>query len=292
MKNKLFVLFILFGGFTIFLGIKFFILNKTNETGILRVNSSPVANIFLNNLIVGKTPYENNQKPGEYILKLIPEKTSTDTASWNGKIKIYKKSKTYVNFDLGSSDIFTSGEIFTVEKISPQPKNLNYGEIYVETEPQGAIVTLDNDDKGTAPLILKDVLKGDHELSVFMPGFFRRSQRINVSGGYRINAYFKLGLDQSQKQFSDLEKQSTLSAKTEKKIMIVIKDNPQGWLRVRSDASINATEEARVKTGEKFEFLEEKNGWYKIKFNGRKEALVSGEFAEGWVSKDYVLKEE
>lgn len=291
MKTKLVILLALIFAFVVFLVVRFFILSKTNEMGILKVNSSPTANIFLNNLIIGKTPYEDKQKVGEYLIKLIPEKTSTETASWNGKINIYKNSKTYINFDLGSSDILTTGEIFTTEKISPRPKDLNYGEIYVETDPQGAIVSLDNDEKGTAPLILKDVLRGDHELSVFMPGFFKRTQRINVDGGYRVNAYFKLGLDQSQKKLSDIEKQSTSSAKTENKTIIIINNNPQGWLRVRADASINATEEAKVKTGEKFEFLEEKNGWYKIKFNGNRDALVSGEFVEGWVSKEYVSKE-
>lgn len=291
MKNKILLLLGLIFGFFIFISIRFFILSKTNEFGILKINSSPTTNVFINNVIVGKTPYEEKQKVGEYLLKLIPDKTSTDTASWNGKINIYKNSRTFVNFELGSSDIFTAGEIFTTQKISPRPKDLNYGEVYVETEPQGAIVSLDNDEKGTAPLILQDVLRGDHELSVVMPGFFRRTQRINVDGGYRVNAYFKLSLDQSQKQLSDLEKQSTSSAKTESKTMIVINNNPQGWLRVRADASLNATEEAKVKIGEKFEFLEEKNGWYKIKFNGNRDALVSGEFVEGWVSKEYVSKE-
>lgn len=291
MKTKIIILISLIFAFFIFLSVRFFILNKTNEIGILKVNSSPVANIFLNNLIVGKTPYEEKQKIGEYLIKLIPDKASTETASWNGKINIYKNSRTFINFELGSSDIFTTGEIFTTEKISPRPKDLNYGEVYVETEPQGAIVIFDNDEKGTAPLILKDVLRGDHELSVFMPGFFKRTQRINVDGGYRVNAYFKLGLDQSQKQLTDIEKQSTSSAKIENKTMIIINNNPQGWLRVRADASIDATEEAKVKTGEKFEFLEEKNGWYKIKFNGNRDALISGEFVEGWVSKEYVSKE-
>ena len=56
----------------------------------------------------------------------------------------------------------------------------NTGEIEVETEPTGAIVYLDNDDKGVAPLILTDVPSGTHELSVFLPGFSRRTQKINI----------------------------------------------------------------------------------------------------------------
>lgn len=291
MKTKIIILLILFSGFFLFLFFNFFILRKENEIGILNINSSPTSNIFINNVAVGKTPYEEKQKIGSYILKLIPDKTATETASWNGKINIYKNSKTFVNFELGSSDIFTTGEVFTTEKISSGFGNKNYGEIYIETDPQGAIVSLNNDEKGTSPLILKDVIRGEHEISVFMPGFFKRSQRININGGYRVNAYFKLGLDPTQKKIDDIEKATTQSGKTKDKTYVIINKNPQGWLRVRSDASINATEEAKVKTGEKFEFLEERNGWYKIKFNGNSDSLISGEFEEGWISKEYASKE-
>jgi len=51
------------------------------------------------------------------------------------------------------------------------------GEIYIETEPTGALVYLDNEEKGVAPLILADVPSGIHELSVFLPGFLRRTQK-------------------------------------------------------------------------------------------------------------------
>lgn len=290
MKNKLLLLLFLIFLFVGFIAIRFFILDKKNVYGKIKINSSPTASIFINNVIIGKTPYEDKYKVGEYLLKLIPEGVATETASWNGKINVYKDALTYVNLELGSSDIFTAGDIFTTEKMKESPKNPNYGEIYVETEPQGAIVTLDNDEKGVAPLILQDVTYGDHELSVFMPGFFRRTQKVNINSGYRVNGLFKLALDQSQKQIVDIEKESTKSAKTGK-VFVTINNNPQGWLRVREDASINATEEAKVKIGEKYEFIEEKNGWYKIKFNDNKNGLVEGSFTEGWISKEYATKD-
>lgn len=290
MKSKLvllLVLILLFAGFVI---VKFFVMDKQNSYGKLKIISSPTASVFINNMVIGKTPFEDKYKVGEYLLKLIPEGTATETASWNGKINVYKNALTYVNRELGSSDIFSAGEIFTTQKMPEPPKNSNSGEIYIETEPQGAIVTLDSDEKGVAPLVLQDVTRGDHELSVFMPGFFRRTQKINVDSGYRVNASFKLALDQSQKQLADVEKESTSSAKSEK-TMVTINNNPQGWLRVREDATINATEAAKVKIGEKFEFLEEKPGWFKIKFNGNKDSLEEGTFTEGWVSSEYATKE-
>ncbi|KKQ24595.1 MAG: hypothetical protein US40_C0008G0001 [Candidatus Roizmanbacteria bacterium GW2011_GWC2_37_13] len=291
MKSKLMLLLILILLFAGFVVVRFFILDKQNAFGRLKIISSPTASVFINSTAVGKTPYEEKYKVGEYLLKLIPEGTATETAPWNGKINVYKNALTYVNRELGSSDVFTAGEIFTTQKMPEPPKNSNFGEIYVETEPQGAIVTLDNDEKGVAPLVLQDVLRGDHELSVFMPGFFRRTQKINVDSGYRVNASFKLALDQSQKQLADVEKEATQSAVDSGKTFVTINSNPQGWLRVREDASIDATESAKVKVGEKFEFLEEKPGWFKIKFNDNKDSLVEGSFTDGWVSSEYATKE-
>jgi hypothetical protein len=293
MKGKLLLLTILVAGFGLFVLVRFFILDKTNEYGKLKVISSPASSVFINNAIIGKTPFDDKYKVGEYLIKLIPEGTSTETASWNGKINIYKNALTYVNRELGSSDMTSAGEIFTTKKMEKKPESANNGEIYVETDPQGAIVTLDNDEKGVAPLVLENVVRGDHELSVFMPGFFRRTQKINVDSSYRVNAYFKLAIDQSSsfaKATEDKQKQATESAATGK-TYVTINNNDQGWLRVRDDASINASEEAKVKPGEKYEFLEEKSGWYKIKFNGNDKGIVSEDFDEGWVSKEYVTKE-
>src|SRR3989338_1051019 len=226
MKSKLSLLLILILLFAVFVGGRFFIFDKQNEYGKLKIISSPTASVFLNSTLIGKTPYEDKYKVGEYLLKLIPETSATDTASWNGKINIYKNSLTYINRELGSSDIASAGEIFTTSKMTKKPQNSESGEVYVETEPQGAIITLDSDEKGVAPAIMENVMKGDHELSVFMPGFFRRTQKVNVDPGYRVNAAFKLAIDESATPTKVLEnKQATDSAKSAK-TKITIKDTP------------------------------------------------------------------
>ena len=54
-----------------------------------------------------------------------------------------------------------------------------------------------------------------------------------------------------------------------------------GWLRVRSEPSLNGSEVAKVNVGEEFAILDEKEGWIKIKVNNT---------TEGWVSAAYVQK--
>lgn len=294
MKGKLSVLLVLVLLFGVFVIVRFFILDKQNEYGRIKIISSPTASIFLNSTLIGKTPYEDKYKVGEYLLKLIPETSATDTASWNGKVNIYKNSLTYVNRELGSSDIASAGEVFATIKMTKKSQNADSGEVYVETEPQGAIITLDNDEKGVAPALMENVSKGDHELSIFMPGFFRRTQKINVDSSYRVNAAFKLAIDQSSsftKTSDDTIKTASSGGNVIDKTYVKIKENSQGWLRVRIDGSIDASESAKVKPGEKYEFLDEKTGWFKIKFNGNKDGLVEGTFIDGWVSSEYSTKE-
>jgi hypothetical protein len=293
MKSKLLLLLILVLLFAGYVTVRFFFLDKQNEYGRLKIISSPTASVFLNSNLIGKTPFEDKYKTGEYLIKLIPEATASDTASWSNKITVYKNSLTYVNRELGSSDIASAGEVFSTAKMTKNPSVPDSGEIYVETEPQGAIVTLDSDEKGVAPAIMENVTRGDHELSVFMPGFFRRTQKINVDPGYRVNAAFKLAIDQSSSFAKTNEDKTTTASDSGKTATtyVVINNNPQGWLRVRADASVDATEEAKIKTGGKYEFLDEKPDWFKIKFNDDKEGLVSGDFTEGWVSSEYSTKE-
>ncbi|MDO8497545.1 MAG: PEGA domain-containing protein [bacterium] len=281
MKKKLMLLFVLLLLFAGFIGVKYFILDSQNIYGRIKVVSSPAASVFIDSVAMGKTPYEERQKAGEYNLKLIPEGTATDTASWQGKIKITKNSLTYVNRELGLSDVTSAGEIFTIAKAELTKKS-DAGEINIETEPIGAIIYLDNEEKGVAPVVLADIPKGDHELSVFMPNFFRRTQKINIDPGYRVNAVFKLAIDQSQKINNPSAPGTTTatpSASLEKKEKVTISDTPTGFLRVREEPTVNASESAQVKPGQSFDLVEEKEGWYKIEYEKGKEGWISGQYA-------------
>lgn len=265
---------------------QYFFLDTKNQFGQIRVVSSPETSVFLDNVALGKTPYEGKVRVGEYALKLIPQGEATSTASWHGRIKVFKNSLTFVNRELGSSDVTSAGEIFWVTKMDTAPKDPNNGEIYVESEPIGAIVKLDNDEKGVAPLILADVLKGTHELNIFLPGFFQRTQKINVEAKYRVNALFKLALDLSQKPAtpeSSLKQKVSTESATTKKTTIKVLDTPTGFLRVRSEPTITASEEAQVKPGDEFPLLDEKSGWYQIEYEPNK---------EGWISSQYSQKTE
>ena len=196
MKKKVGILLLLLLGFFLFVVVRFFILETQNTFGELSIEASHGATVFINNVAIGKVPFDDKYKAGEYLLKLIPEENATQTASWQRKIIVRKRSRTAVSVELGSSDISTAGNVFDIAKTdTPTPLGSEKGEVNIETEPTGAIIYLDNDEKGVSPAILSNIPKGDHELSVIMPGFLRRTQKIIAVPGYRVNAYMKLSVD-------------------------------------------------------------------------------------------------
>ena len=294
MKRKFIVLGILFLLFVVFVLIRFFIFDNPGKTGRLKVLSSPTAGIFINNVANGKTPFETRLKPGEYTIKLIPEGEDTQTVSWSGKVVVRENVLTYVSREMGTTELTSAGEILTITKIKNPPKGA-VGQISIETEPSGAIVFLDNDEKGVSPLILDGVASGDHELRVYLPGFFQRSKRINVESGHVVNASFKFGLDKTYKtleqELDEKNKEASKSAKvaeeestdqdkiTSPQKTLTILDTPTGFLNVRDDSSTSGNKVTEVSPGEKYEYTDEKEGWYLIK-------LKDGD--EGWVSGDYV----
>lgn len=289
MKKKIGIFALLIAGFIIFLLIRFIVLSNTQVFGKLKIQSSPTASVFVDNVAIGKVPFEDKYKVGEYMLKLIPEDTASETASWQRKIKVGKNAMTYVNLELGSTDISTAGDVLDMVKLDRMLPG-DKGEISVETEPAGAIIYLDNDEKGVASVTLSDVAKGDHELSVFMPGFFRRTMKINIVPGYHINAYIKLAVDPNQSPaYKEVEKRAAQKIATEEAkttgdlFKIIVRGTPEGFLNVREDASVTASKAAEVKEGDTFNVIEEKGSWYKIEYN-------AGD--TGWISSEYTRKEE
>ncbi len=295
MKRKLLLVGALVSLFIIFVLVRFFVFDKPNESGRLKVLASPTAGIFLDNTPIGKSPYEGRVIPGEHTLKLIPEGEGSKTVSWEGKIIVYENTLTFVSRELGSSDLTSAGEILTVTKMKGQTKG-EHGQVSVVTDPAGAIIFLDNDEKGIAPLSLQDVPAGEHELAVYLPGFFRRSQKIKVSKGHVVEAQFKLALDKTHKTLAEeldekAKEASAEAALTESTMTgtpipenttkkLTIKETPTGFLNVRDEPSTSGSQVDQVVPGKEYEYTDERNGWYKITLSKDESGWVSGQYVE------------
>lgn len=244
-----------------------------NSTGTLRAESSPVVNVFLDSTLIGQTPLQTNLKEGVYTIKYVPEASSKETVTWSGRVRIFQKATTYLNRQLAKSDLLSAGEMLSMEKSSSSK-----GQVLVTTEPTGMFVALDGDERGVAPVFIESVDAGEHELLAHGEGFIPRSVKIQVVNGYKVNAEMKLGIDEQFKKKKDEEKKLK-NSKSESTKFIQVKNTPTGWLRVRSEPDVNASESAKVTPGEKYPYFEEQDGWFQIEYE---------KDARGWVLGDYV----
>lgn len=274
-KKALLVIFIVLGTL-VFGGYKFYTTQLNGISG-LKIVSSPSANIFLNDKLLGKTPYDDRQPPGEYVLKLIPDETGTGVSSWQGKVVLPPTVLTYVRRDLGMSEITSAGEIVSMESISSSD-----AQVAVFSQPDAVTFVFDGQEKGTTPYLARDVVPGEHDIAVSSPGFTGRTVRILAKAGYKISVNFQLALSSGSEATTSAvpESKTETLLKEQAKPYVMIKDTPTGFLRVRNAPGTAASEVAQIKPGGKYHFLEEKNDWYRIAYEEGKEGWISSRYAE------------
>lgn len=286
MKRKFGFLIILLAVFLLVVGVLKIMSGRPTKKGQLKVDSNTSAGVFLGTTHVGRTPYDEKTDSGEYTIKLVPESSVSQLASWQGNIEVFPNLLTYVSADLGDSDFTTAVYTLWLEKITS-----NASEIAVTTNPDGATVALDGEIKGVTPVSLSAVAAGDHTLAVSSPGFLTRTIRIKTTAGYRLNANIKLALSPGGAEASGSGQLSGKAATPSGTIAnptgtnpakpyAVIKDTPTGFLRVRMEPSSSATEAAKVNPGDKFSILDTQNGWYKISYDGTNDGWISGQYAD------------
>lgn len=257
-------------------GTKLFLKFKSGKAG-LKINSNPQAAVFINDEFKSNTPFDEKLSSGEYKIKLNPEGTGTDTSSWEQNISISSGLYTYINRELGPNELESAGEILTLEPIESEKS-----EISVISTPDGASVALDGQEKGTSPLVISSLEPGEHNLFVYAPGFNGREIKVKTAKGFKLNADVQLSLVPGEKQATD-EADIKDDESKDKGNKVKILDTPTGWLRVRQEPSLSATESAKVNPGDTFVLLDEKEGWFKIEYKDQE---------SGWISSRYAEKEE
>lgn len=285
MVKKIILLVIIAGvAIGLFFGVRYFLNNQKQQGKAgLQVKSEPATSVFLDSRFLGRTPYEDRIESGEYTLKLIPESTATSAASWQGKVKLEANILTFVNRELGTSDLTSAGEVISLERLSGRDT-----EVSVITVPDGASVKIDGQDKGTAPLLLRNVEPGEHEILVSAPGFLSRSVKVKTTTGFKLTASIQLAVSgtsevqgaQTQPTPTGTTQEKTKDSEGLEKPYVEILDTPTGFLRVRTQPSTAATESGKVNPKEKYSLLDEESGWYKIKLNDGSEGWISGRYAQ------------
>jgi len=254
-------------------GIGFFLRSKLipSQAGIL-VESNPESQVFINDESVGLTPVDINRKPGEVTIKLIPAADNKPLAPYETKVTLTGGVKTVVRRDFGPTDDESAGEIISFDPLGSREAVLSIVSI-----PDAAEIFLDDVSKGFAPLRIDSIGEGEHKVSLKAEGFKRRDVSLKAVNGYKLTLVVKLALDTQANP-----PQAKPTAGEEKQVLVEILKTPVGFLRVREEPSLSATEEARVEPGKKYPLLDtNKDGsWYKIEYEQGKDGWVSAQYAK------------
>lgn len=272
----------------------------------LQVTSDSKATVFLNEEHVGQTPYfDEDLKPGEYSLKLIPETTEPPFLSWQGMLKLSSGILTVVNRSFGEAEEFSSGYVLSLEPIAEKEAV----RISVISTPDSVVVSLDGEPKGFTPLSLDGIEEGEHLLTISSSGYKEEAIKAKTVKGHKLVVNVQLAKEKeedveekdeeatdsaekeegkpSPKPSSKEEEEETTEAEEEDEMerpYVKIKDNPWGYLNVRSESSTaGGTETVVVKVdlGEVFKYIETSdNDWYKIEYEEDKMGWVSGKYTK------------
>jgi len=236
-----------------------------SKPAALQVTSTPEASVFLDGKHLGKTPFFSDQlKAGEYLLKI-----TVSEASFIDKITLTSNTLTVVNRELNNNFLAQSGETLWLK---PDSKGL-----FVTSIPQEADLTIDGKSFGETPILIEKIEDGEHKVVLSKVTYIDREFSIKTSSKYQLVADITLA-SEIAKNF-ETNASPTPAPKVEK---VEILKTPQGFLRVRAEASLDAPEVGRVKTGDQLEVIQETKDWIKVQFEGK----------FGWVSSQYTKKLE
>ncbi|MEX2028607.1 MAG: PEGA domain-containing protein [Candidatus Curtissbacteria bacterium] len=245
-----------------------------NKPAALQVTSKPEASVFLDDKHVGKTPFFSDQlKLGKHSLKI-----TVSEGSFVEEVSLNPGTLTVVNRDLAPNFLAQAGETLT---LTPGKQGL-----FLLSMPPGADVTIDGRHAGETPLLTTDIPEGDHKVQITKDGYLSREFAIKTTSKYQLVAQVSLASIEAK----NIAEGKGLPEVQTRRVEII--DTPQGFLRVRQDASVNSAEIGRVKPGDQLEVIQETADWVEVKFPARNasQSDAGGEGKQGWISAQYTKK--
>ena len=124
---------------------------------VLKVSSTPVgAAVALDGKAVGKTPVQGNIPPGDHLLEISLTGYETEMKRFSGRN--------------GEEQAF----VFAMRPVAAP--------IQIESKPQGAVLTINGEDRGKTPVLIPQLSAGTYECTLDVTGFSPKKFRIVVTG--------------------------------------------------------------------------------------------------------------
>jgi len=249
-------------------GVVFLLVKLTpRKKAALKIDAAPGATVFINGKEVGKTPYEDEKiKPGDVDIRLVPE--GIKALPWERRLTLNSNTRVIMRKRFAENQDEEASQILYLEKTGDKDK----AGLVLTSIPEGVSVSVDGQMRGFSTLNLEDIGSGEHKITLNLPGYGGEEIIARTLVGYRLVVEVKLA--KGAEEVADEEEEETALPQ------VLIKDTPTGWLRVRMEPSTSASEAAKVNPGEKYLFLKEESGWYKIEYEEGEEGWISGQYAE------------
>lgn len=279
---KLLILVII--GVALISAIVLFLVGRFKPKGAgIAIETIPVASVFIDGVLAGRTPYEEVREPGEVIIKLVPDSFDKPLVPYEAKAILVSGVKTVIKWEFGETSGKSGGETVSFERVGRDETGLS-----VVTIPSSAQVVIDGNRRGFAPYKTSSVATGEHTLLISSEDYIDRTIRLKTYNGYKLTAIIQLI---PSEETPEEVPEETPEEEDEVVDEVEILSTPTGFLRVRSEPSTLGEELARVSPGERYELLDEDEdtGWFKIKYEEGKEGLPA---QAGWVSNTYAEKVE
>jgi hypothetical protein len=240
--------------------------------GIL-IETDPPSSVYINNEEVGRTPFSTVRKPGEVVIKIIPDSFGTPLPPYETKTTLVSGVQTVLRRKIAESEDVSEGELISFERTDKGQLGMA-----IVSDPESAQISIDGQVRGFSPYNSSNISEGEHSLSVSANGYVTRSIQVKAVSGYKLIALVKLA--RSNEPINTDENSPGQQQEEAKKQLVEILSTPTGFLRVRSEPSTLANEVGQVKPGETYELVEEDidTGWFKI---------IIAEGKEGWVTNQY-----
>ena len=270
----------------LFLGIQYY-LNIQAQKGALQVTSSPQSKVYLNGSYLGQTPLCKCQAtdmitPGDYTISLVP--LDTTLQEFQEKVTISEGVLTVVDRKFGQNGQ-SEGSIISLTPLEDK----TISQLEVVSFPQGASVSLDDQNIGTTPLFYHNPTESDHDLKISKDGYAEKEIRIRTPLGYKLTVSAFLSTDTTIPPTPTPVPSPTASVSpiptpiipSGAKNVTILK-TPTGYLWVREGPSLSANTVAQVKPGQRYLLMSEVSGWDEI-------TLSDG--TTGWISAQYAKKQ-
>ena len=148
--------------------------------------------VYIDGKNVGTTPYENdNLSTTKHDIKLerVTE-TPEFYTTFERAIDIEEGTQVIINWELGPSDEFSSGEIyFFKERLDSTESNSS---VSIIPHPNSAIVYFDGAIQEEAPIIVTGVKESRHQIKAEQEGYLSAEYEVQTMTGYDLFVEFRL----------------------------------------------------------------------------------------------------